>query len=93
MRLRRTVSGYAIIVGLAMIGIWIMLLITGQDPQLQTELRTISISISTAITSDFLTAAVLFAAGVGLIMNCEWAAKLFLLSMRFLFYSVVNAAG
>ena len=93
MRLRRTAAGYTIIVGLAMIGLWIMLLMTGQDPQLQTELRTIPIAISMAITSDFLTAAVLIAAGFGLIMNSEWAAKVFLLAMGFLFYSVVNAAG
>jgi hypothetical protein len=93
MRLRRTAAGYAIIVGLAMIGIWIMLLITEQDQQLQTELRTIPIAISMAITSDFLTAAVLFAAGFGLFKNNEWAGKVLLLAMGFLFYSVINAAG
>ena len=93
MSLRRTAAGYAIIVGLAMIGVWIMLLTTGQDPQLQTELRTVPIAISMAIASDFLTAAVLIAAGFGLIINSGWAIKAFLLAMGFLFYSVVNAAG
>ena len=46
-----------------------------------------------AIVSDFLTSGVLLAAGIGLIRNCKWAVKVFLLSMGFLFYSVVNAAG
>ena len=93
MKLRRMAAGYAILVGLAMMGVWIMLLITGQDPQLQTELRTIPIAISMAITSDFLTAAVLIAAGFGLIKNSGWASKVFLFAMGFLFYSIVNAAG
>jgi hypothetical protein len=46
-----------------------------------------------AIVSDFLTAGILLAAGIGLIRDCKWALKVFLLSMGFLFYSVVNAAG
>jgi hypothetical protein len=93
MKCRKIASVYAIIVGLGMIGIWILLLITGQDPQLQHELETIPISISMAIVSDFLTAGVLLAAGLGLIRDRKWAMKVFLLSMGFLFYSVVNAAG
>ena len=93
MKYRKTASVYAIIVGLGMIGIWTLLLTTGQDPQLQRELETIPISISMAIVSDFLTAGVLLAAGIGLIRNRKWAVKVFLLSMGFLFYSVVNAAG
>ena len=93
MKYRKTASVYAIIVGLGMIGIWTLLLITGQDPQLQYELQTIPVSISMAIVSDFLTAGVLLVAGIGLIRNRNWAVKVFLLSMGFLFYSVVNAAG
>jgi hypothetical protein len=84
---------FAIIVGLGMIGIWALLLITGQDPQLQHEMETIPVSISMAIVSDFLTAGMLLAAGIGLIKDCKWAVKVFLLSMGLLFYSVVNAAG
>ena len=93
MKLRRTAAIYAIILGIAMIGMWIMLLVTGQDPELQTELKTIPIAIRMAITSDFLTAAVLLIGGLGLIANRDWAVKVFLLSMGFLLYSVVNAAG
>ena len=93
MRFRRAAAIYSIIVGLAMIGVWIMLLVTGQDPELQTELQTIPIAIGMAITSDFLTAAMLLAGGFGLIINRGWAVKVFLLAMGFLFYSVMNAAG
>ena len=93
MKLRRIAAVFAIIVGFAMMGIWIMLLTTGRDPQLQTELETIPIAIRMAIASDFLTAAVLLAGGFGLIINRNWAVRMFLLAMGFLFYSIINAAG
>ena len=93
MRLRKTMAIYALIVGLAMIGVWIVLLVTGQDLRLQNELRTIPFEIGMAITSDMLTAIMLMVAGFGLIKNHNWAIKVFLLSMGFLFYSVVNAVG
>ena len=93
MKLRRTASMYAIVTGLGMIGVWIMLLVTGNDPQLQNELETIPLSITMAIISDVLTGTTLMAAGIGLLMKKEWSIKVFLLSMGFLFYSVINAAG
>ena len=76
-----------------MVGVWIMLLLTGQDPQLNNELQTIPFAISMAITSDILTAMMLLIAGFGLVRKNVWATKIFLLSMGLLFYSVVNAAG
>ncbi len=93
MGLRKTAAIYALIVGLAIIGVWIILLVTGQDTRLQNELRTIPFEIGMAITSDMLTAIMLLVAGFGLIKKYNWAIKVFLLSMGFLFYSVVNAVG
>jgi hypothetical protein len=93
MKLRKTASIFAIITGLGIIGVWTMLLMTGNDPQLQNELETIPASITMAIISDMLTGAVLLAGGIGLLVSREWSVKVFLLSMGFLFYSVINAAG
>jgi hypothetical protein len=93
MKLRKTASIFAIITGLGIIGVWTMLLMTGNDPQLQNELETIPASITMAIMSDMLTGAVLLAGGIGLLVSREWSVKVFLLSMGFLFYSVINAAG
>jgi hypothetical protein len=84
---------YAIVTGLGMIGVWIMLLVTGNDPQLQNELETIPLSITMTIISDVLTGITLITGGMGLLMKKEWSVKVFLLSMGFLFYSVINAAG
>jgi len=93
MVLRKTAAIYALIVGISMIGVWILLIATGQDQRLQDELRNIPFEIGMAITSDILTAIVLLVAGIGLIKDSNWAAKVFLLSMGLLFYSVVNAVG
>lgn len=93
MKLRRIASIYAIITGLGIIGVWVMLLTTGNDPQLQNELETIPLSITMAIVSDVLTGIALVTGGIGLLMSREWSIKVFLLSMGFLFYSVINAAG
>jgi hypothetical protein len=93
MKLRKTASIFAIITGLGIIGVWTMLLMTGNDPQLQNELETIPASITMAIISDMLTGAALLAGGIGLLVSREWSVKVFLLSMGFLFYSVINAAG
>ena len=47
---RNIAAVYSIIVGLGMLSIWLMLLLTGQDPQLQEELQTIPFSISIGIS-------------------------------------------
>jgi hypothetical protein len=93
MKLRKTAAIYSIIVGLGMIGVWLMLLITGQDPQLAEELRTIPFAISMGIASDIITALALLIAGYALLTGRRWAAKMFLLAIGLLLYSVINAAG
>jgi len=93
MKLRKTAAIYAIIVGLAMISIWIIILVTGQDPELQSQLQTEPIAIGLHITSEFITAALLLVGGLGLIANRGWAVKMYVLSMGFLMYSLVNASG
>ena len=93
MKFRRAAAVYSIIVSLGMIGIWIVLLVTGQDPQLQEELQTIPFSISMAITSDILTALALLTAGTALLKGYAWSVKAIIFALGLLFYSVINAAG
>jgi hypothetical protein len=70
-----------------------MLLITGQDPELQNSLKTEPIAIGLHIAAEFLTAIALLIAGIGLFTDRSWAVKVFLLSVGFLTYSVINASG
>jgi len=93
MKLRKTAAIYAIVVGLAMIAIWMILLAPGQDPELQSQLQTEPTAIGLHLASEFLTATLLLIGGFGLISNRSWAIKVYLLSMGFLMYSVVNASG
>ena len=89
MVLRRTAAIYAIIVGIAMIGVWSRDLLTGQVSELSTE----PIAIILTIVAEYLTAIVLIISGFGLIKKRSWGFKAFLLSIGFLLYSVMSAAG
>jgi hypothetical protein len=89
MKLRKTIAIYSIFVGIGMIGIWIMQLVTGQAPELQTA----PIEIAMAITADWLTAIMLLAAGVGLLSMRNWAYKLYLFALGMLVYSVLISSG
>jgi hypothetical protein len=89
MRLRRTIAIYSIFVGIAMLGIWIVQLITEQAPELQTA----PIEIAMAITADWLTALMLLIVGVGLLSKRNWAYKLYFFALGMLIYSVVISAG
>ena len=93
MKFRKITAIYSLIVGLGMTAVWVMLLISGKDAQLQNELQTIPFSISLAIASDLITAAALLVAGVAVLRRAGWAYKPFLLGMGALFYSVINAIG
>jgi hypothetical protein len=93
MKFRRITAIYSLIVGLGMTAVCVMLLISGQDAQLQNELQTIPFSISLAIASDLITAVALLVAGVAVLRRAGWAYKPFLLGMGALFYSVINAIG
>jgi hypothetical protein len=89
MKLRKTIAIYSIIVGIGMLGIWIVQLATGQAPELQTA----PIEIAMAITADWLTAIMLLVAGVGLLSKRTWAYKLYLFALGMLVYSVLISSG
>jgi len=89
MKLRKTIAIYSIIVGIGMLGIWIVQLATGQAPELQTA----PIEIAMAITADWLTAIMLLVAGVGLLSERTWAYKLYLFALGMLVYSVLISSG
>lgn len=89
MKFRKTLAIYSIIVGLAVLGIWIVQLLTGQA----TELETAPIEIALAIPADWLTAIMLLVAGAGLLSQRSWADRLYLFALGMLVYSVVISTG
>ena len=89
MKLRKTIAIYSVIVGIAMLGIWIVQLLTGQAPELQTA----PIEIALAIIADWLTAIMLLVSGFGLLSGRNWAYKLYLFALGMLVYSLLISSG
>lgn len=89
MKFRKTIAIYSIIVGIAMLGIWIVQLLTGQAPELQTA----PVEIALAITADWLTAIMLLVTGAGLLSRRNWAYRLYLFALGMLVYSVLISSG
>lgn len=89
MKLRKTIALFSIIVGMAMLGISILQLLTGQAPELQSA----PIEIALALTADGVTAIMLLVSGIGLLTMRIWAEKLYLFALGMLVYSVLISSG
>lgn len=85
----RLIVIYTMFIGLSMVGLWIMLLITGQVPELSTTPFTAVTHISAELTTGFL----LLLTGLGLIRNRMWANRMLPFSLGMLLYAVVQAIG
>jgi len=80
---------YAIAVGLGMFGLWTMLLVTGQVPELESE----PWSITMHLAAEFLTAFTLLLSGYGLLRRRTWARSGYLFAVGMLFYTLVQSPG
>ena len=80
---------FAIIVGLGMIGLWSMLLLTKQVPELETE----PLRIRFHIAAEFITAIALLFGGVGLLSGQSWGQWIYLLATGMLLYTVIVSPG
>lgn len=84
------ISGiYAILIGIGILGIWIMLFLTKQIPELNTEPVAIAFHITAEITMGILS----LISGIFLFIGLSWAPYFFILAMGLVIYAVVNAAG
>ena len=89
MNLRKLASIYSIIIGIAMICLWVVFLITNQVPQINTG----PLEISYHLVAEFLTAILLLISGFGLFTKKAWGFHLYLISMGMLLYTVIVSAG
>lgn len=80
---------YAVVVGLGMVGLWTMLLVTGQVPELESE----PWSIALHLAAEFLTAIALLVSGYGLLRQRTWARGFYLFAAGMLFYTLVQSPG
>ena len=89
MRLERFVGPYAAGVGLAMLGLWSVILVSGDVP----ELRTAPVELGVHLAAEGLTAAALFVFGVGAWRGSRRARRGLPVALGMLLYTVVNSAG
>ncbi len=80
---------YGIAVGFSMIGMWVMMLTTGQVPELLTE----PVRIAAHIASELFTAFILVIGGILSLRRIRVGERVHIFSLGMLFYSVLNAAG
>jgi hypothetical protein len=84
------ISGiYALVVGIGIIGLWLMLLLTNQVPELKTEPVAIKFHITAEITMGILS----LLSGIFFLIGFSWAPYFFILAMGLVIYAVINSAG
>jgi hypothetical protein len=89
MNIKLIAAIYSIIIGIAMIGMWLALIVTNQVPEINTE----PIRITYHLIGEFLTAILLLIGGFGLFTNRGWGFHVFLIAMGMLLYTVIVSAG
>jgi hypothetical protein len=80
---------FAILVGMMMIGQWIMLFVTRQIAELETE----PFRIWFHIAGEIVTAVLLIAGGAGLLLSLPWSIALYLVAMGMLLYTAIVSPG
>lgn len=87
--LRKVKGYYSILIGLSIIGLWIMLYITGNIPELETE----PLRIYFHLAAEVLMGLLMILSGIALIIKKKWGKSLFLVANGLVIYSVINASG
>ena len=82
-------SAYSIFVGLSIFGLWTMLWILGEIPELETE----PIRIGMHLVAEFVTAVLLIVGGVALLKSWKYGINLFQVSMGMLIYTLIQSPG
>ncbi|MFX0049271.1 MAG: hypothetical protein ACFE8G_14100 [Candidatus Hermodarchaeota archaeon] len=80
---------YAIIIGIGIVGLWTMLYLTKQIPELKTE----PVAIVFHITAEIIMGILSLLSGIFLLIGLSWAPTFFILAMGLIIYAVINSAG
>ncbi len=80
---------FSILVGIAILAVWLLLYLTNSIPELETE----PIRIGLHLAAELATGAALLAAGIGFWRNARWAPRLHWLAMGALLYTLIQSPG
>ena len=86
MKKSRITGVYSLIVGISMIGMWIMFLVTDSIP----ELYTTPYEIGFHILAEIITACLLIASGLGFIRDYNWRYTVYFIGTGMLLYSIIS---
>jgi hypothetical protein len=86
---RRAVGWFQLLAGVAVLGLWTLLLLGGQVPEVQ-EGR---VDIWFHVAAEVAMAVALVTAGLGVLRRAVWARGVSLLALGLLAYSAVNSPG
>lgn len=89
MKIHKVTSIYSAVIGISMIGLWIMLLSTNQVPELATE----PYRILAHILAEILTAALLIISAYGLLRRKSWSQQMHPFSQGALLYTLIASPG
>lgn len=89
MRLEKAPAIYSVVVGILMIGWWIVSYVTDSIPELRTE----PIEFRFHMTAEITTATMLIIAGFGMLTNRKWGFRVYLLSVGMLLYTLIQTPG
>jgi len=87
--MKKTIGIYSIILGISIIALWIVLLISNNVPEVQTE----PISIIFHLCAELLMGLMLLISGISLIRKSKVGDILFLISSGMVIYSIINSSG
>lgn len=88
-KLEKTASVYSIIIGISMIGLWIMLISSSSVEEFDTR----PIEIVLHITAEILTGVILIAGGAAMWKGMSLRYQIFFLSLGMLFYTSIVSPG
>ncbi len=89
LKFNKVAAFFSIIIGVAMMGLWLLLYITSNIPELTAE----PIRISMHILAEVVTAVMLILGGIGILTGMKWAKEIYLLSMGMLIYTLIQSPG
>jgi hypothetical protein len=87
--MKTVLSVYSIVVGVAMIAMWIVLWGMDQIPEIMTR----PWEIAMHLTAEFTTAALLIISGFGLLAGYRWAARINVFASGMLVYTLIQSPG
>ncbi len=87
--MKKITAIYSLLMGVLLIGTWLVLFSLGQVPELWTQ----PLDTGSLLAAEFLTGIGLIAGGYGLLAPRQWGFPVVIFALGMMFYTVVRSAG